>query len=263
MDHQRLALTSVAALILGLVFGPRPGTLPEWDLGQVGFDAIDALVPLRSHLPMRSAAPLPMGVSVPSSSLGSVDRLLSNLDAPLLELEPEPRLGHGWLSGHVVDGNGLAVGGAVLHLRGTAGVEAHRIADDGEFHLQVTEGAWTVEAGWFDGEDEWRSRAMKVSVQPGSTSHLAVEILLNGAAHAVHAGLREAMGMGFEVLRNDGPLQEGDVLVEVDGKLLVDLQPEAVRAALRERPGEQIEALVLRPRPGGAYDELTLWLEAR
>ena len=236
VDHRRLAWISLAALVLGVVLAPRPGLLDEIGLPEaLHLDELQRIVTKPSgRYAMASSPTLPASVGLPKG-LGTIGQALSVWEDPGIDEEVE--LGYGWLSGHVVDGNGLPVGGAVIHIQGPHGVEAHRIADDGEFHLQVTEGPWSVEAGWFDGEDEWRSRASSIRITPGATSHLALEILLDGAAHAVHAGLREAMGMGFEVLHHDGPLRKGDVLVEVDGKLLTDMQPEAVRAALRERPG--------------------------
>lgn len=196
--------------------------------------------------------------------------------APLSQPQPQPLpqplspapggldpVAMGWISGHVVDGTGEPVGGAVLHLQGPTGAMARRIADDGEFNLHVREGTWTVEAGWFDGEDEWRSIPTTVELSPGATATLAIEILMGSAGHMVHAGLREAMGVGWEVVHDDGPLRAGDVLVEVDGRLLADLQPEAVRAALRERPGEAIPAMVLRADGTGKLEEVTVLLEAR
>lgn len=183
---------------------------------------------------------------------------------PAPELPPEPPpAATGWISGHVVDGNGEPVGGAILHLSGPTGAQSHRIADDGEFHFEVSEGAWSVEAGLLEGRDEWRSITTTARIVPGATATLAIEILLNSAAHTVHAGLKENLGVGWEVQRDDGPLQAGDVLIEVNGKLLSEMQPESARALLRERMGESIRAVVLRANEAGTLAEVPVVLEAR
>ncbi|MBX2801977.1 MAG: hypothetical protein KTR31_30130 [Myxococcales bacterium] len=183
-----------------------------------------------------------------------------SLNAEEASVEPP---GTGFLSGHVVDGAGYPVSGAVLHVHGPSGTRAERIADDGEFHFQVREGTWTVEAGWFDGDDEWRSIPATVRLTPGATATIALEILMGGAGHTVRSGLRETFGVGWEVVADDGPLRAGDVLVEVGGRLLTDLQPEAARAALRERPGESLSATVLRAGASGALEEVEVVLQAR
>ena len=261
MDYRRLAWTSLIALLLGVLLAPWPTELPPTEAHRSSsLDTIERWSPPSSKYPLSET---PSSASLRSPEGGRAEPLLRTAEMPDAAPAPEPPLGQGWLSGHVVDGNGLPVGGAVLHLHGPNGTEAHRIADDGEFHIPVTEGRWQVEAGWFDGEDEWRSRGSMAMIRPGATSHMALEILLDDAGHAVHAGLREALGIGFEVLRDDGPLLKGDVLVEVGGLILTELQPEAVRAALRERPGESIEAVVLRPIEGGSYEELPVVLKAR
>lgn len=258
MERRRLIWTAAISALLGIIFAPRPHT-PEAD------------VPVSTHELRRDAARVsPAAASLgalsglPRSSSSEVDHRLEHVPTFLPEpTEAEPELEMGWISGHVVDGEGNPVGGAILHLQGPTGSEAHRIADDGEFHFAVAEGTWTVEAGFFDGEDEWRSIATQAPIRGGATATFALEILLEGAAHAVHGGLEEAFGVGWEVLHDDGPLRAGDVLTEVDGKLLADMQPEAVRAALRERPGESIRAVVLREQAGGRVAEVPVVLEAR
>ena len=260
MERRGLAWTALIALLLGFLLAPRPSTEPA---------------EVRAERVTRRPMPAPIAPRATSAVVGSLSRpfvpaqpvalpptTLEPLEAAPHEPEEEP-VQMGWISGHVVDGDGTPLGGAILHLSGPTGSEAHRIADDGEFHFAVAEGAWTVEAGWLDGEDEWRSIATSAHIRPGATATLAIEVLLGSAGHAVRSGIRETLGVGWEVLRDDGPLHAGDVIVEIDGQLLTDMQPEAVRAALRERPGEAIRALVLRASSSGHLAEVPVVLEAR
>lgn len=169
----------------------------------------------------------------------------------------------GFVSGHVVDDHGYPVKHAVVHLHGPSGTLAHRTDEEGSFHIAVPAGNWTAEAGWYDGDEEWRSRPVVAKVVAGENVALPFEILMQEAAHGVHSAIKEAMGVGWEIAHDDGPLLAGDVLVEVDGMFLADLQPETVKAALRSRVGEQIAALVLRRRANGDYEEVSVVLDAR
>lgn len=261
MTYRRLAWTCVIAAVLGISLAPRsPSSEPE--------------NPARDpRTTRRSTADLQERLLIPrqASALGTIaapilkaPEVLTQITAPP-QAEEEPPLDvppMGWISGHVVDGSGNPIGGAILHLTGPTGVQAHRIADDGEFHFAVAQGAWTVEAGLLDGDDEWRSIETTARITPGATATLAIEILLGNAAHAVQSDMQETIGVGWEVLRNDGPLRAGDVLIEVNGRLLTDMQPEAVRAALRERSGETLLATVLRADASGALQEVAVTLEA-
>jgi len=169
----------------------------------------------------------------------------------------------GFITGHVVDESGFPVKHAIVHLQGAEGTVAHRTDEDGTFHVAVPEGDWSAEAGWFDGDKEWRSKPTSAAVEAGEAVSLPFEILMGGAAHGVHSPLEENLGVGWEVASDDGPLRAGDVLVEVDGFLLADLQPESVEATLRSRPGETISALVLRRDASGDYEEVSVLLDAR
>ena len=249
--------TIAIATVLGFLMAPRtPSSEP---------DGKDPALLIASAIRPERANRLDIPPTLPGAgALLQAPPVLAHIVVPeALEPPPDPEPAVGWISGHVVDGDGNPVGGAILHLRGPVGVQAHRIADDGEFHFAVSEGRWTVEAGLLDGNDEWRSIATTAQITPGATATLAIEILLGTAAHAVHSGIKETPGVGWRVLRDDGPLRRDDVLIEVGGNLLTDMQPEAVRAALRERAGEPVRAVVLRPDDDGELHEVPVVLEAR
>lgn len=257
-----LLVTALLALVLAWILAPRPSSgLPDRPSRLSTTPPTAPFVISEARAALR---PLVIG-----SGRRGGDHALPYAPARASH-PPPPRPGSdtdekrlGFLSGHVVDEQGYPVKHAVLHLHSTTGTLAQRVSEDGTFRLAVPEGRWTAEAGWFDGDDEWRSRPVTASVAAGENVWVPFEILMSGAAHGVHAKLEEAMGVGWRVKGDDGPLRRGDVLVEVDGQLLADLQPAAVKAALRSRPGETIPALVLRRGDDGDYQEVAVVLDAR
>ncbi len=266
MERTKLAATSLVALVLGVLLAPRaqspaPGAPSA---AEAAAPAPRLVIPRSTAAlgaiatPILRPAPRPPPAALPAHEAAPTAREPEEPEGPADARHA------GFISGHVVADDGRPIGGAILHLSGPSGSQAHRIAGDGEFHFAVPEGTWTVEAGWFDGSEEWRSVPATLRIGPGSNATLNLEVLLAGAGHAVRAGLTEAMGIGWEVLRDDGPLHQGDVLVEVNGRLLADMQPEAVHAALRDRPGETLRAVVLRPSgPRGDLAEVEVVLEVR
>ncbi|MEN0068350.1 MAG: carboxypeptidase-like regulatory domain-containing protein [Myxococcota bacterium] len=246
-----IAITAALALALAWYVAPRPSEALK------GSERT-AQMPVRAGLAMtdgpRSIRPLVIGRRRGAAAGRRVLERPSEVEA-LVET--------GFLSGHVVDDQGEPIKHAIVHLHGPEGTLAHRTGDDGTFRIAVPRGNWTAEAGWFDGQDEWRSKPSTAAVSGGENVFVPFEILMGGAAHGVHSELKEALGVGWEVAADDGPLRAGDVLVEVDGLLLADLQPASVKAALRSHPGETIPAVVLRRADDGDYEEVPVVLDAR